>query len=196
MRDVKCKKNMWDFLNNASIGAFVGALLAFFLVVITDLRRRYRYKNLLKFLVSDNLDHARNKIAAVQMNIALIKEDNKITGAPFIRFSTQSIKDYQFQVLDLLNANEKQGLDALIFWMEAIDNLLDEATINAEKLKNLIKNDASTPERSLAGTEYINSLEEGEKNLNYLIELAGYYVEGNPHKILEFRHPVGNAKNT
>ena len=80
--------------------------------------------------------------------------------------------------------------------MGAIDNLLDEATINADKLKNLIKNDASTPERSLAGIEYINSLEEAEKNLNYLIELAGYYVEGNPHKILEFKHRIGNAKNT
>ena len=187
---------MWDFLNNASVGAFIGAFAAFFLVVATVLRRRYRYKKLLTFLVSDNLDHARKKLESVQMNIDLAKEDNKVTGAPFMHFPTQSIKDYQFQVLDMLDANEKQGLDALIFWMEGIDGLLDEATDKAEKLNKLIKNNASTFERSSAGTDFIDSLEEAKKNLNYLIILAEYYVNGEPYKILEFSHPVGESKNT
>ena len=187
---------MWDFLNNASVGAFIGAFAAFFLVVATDLRRRYRYKKLLTFLVSDNLDHARKKIKSVRTNIALIKEDNKVTGAPFMHFPTQSIKDYQFQVLDMLDANEKQGLDALIYWMEGIDGLLDEATDNAKKLKKLIKINASTLEKSSAGADFINSLEESETNLNHLIILAEYYVNGEPYKILEFSHPVGESKNT
>lgn len=185
---------MWDFLNNASLGAFVGAFSAFILVTATDIRRRYRQKRLLKFLVSDNLDHARQKIESVKTNIALIREDNKITGAPFMQFQTQSIRDYQHQVLDLLNANEKQGLDALIYWMEEINGLLDEVAINAQRLKQLIKNDSSNPEKSAAVKEYIDSLEDTETNLNYFVELAGYYVEGNPHKILEFRYPIGKSR--
>ena len=185
---------MWEFLNNASIGAFAGAFLAFLLVVLTDWRRRCRIKNLLKYLVSDNLDHARQKNESVKTNIALIKEYNKITGAPFMQFQTQSIRDYQHQVLDLLNANEKQGLDALIYWMEGINGLLDEVAINAQQLKQLTKNNASNSEKSSAAKEYIDALEDTETNLNYFIELAGYYARGKPHKILEFKYPIGKSR--
>lgn len=185
---------MWEFLNNATIGAFVGAFSAFVLVMFTDWRRRHRIKTLLKFLVSDNLDHARPKLQAVKTNISLLKEDNKISGGPFMQFQTQSIKDYQHQVLDLLNANEKQGLDAIIYWMEGINGLLGEVDSNAQKLKQLIKDDASNSERSVAAREYIDSLEDTETNLNHFIELAGYYVEGQPHKILEFRYPIGKSR--
>ena len=183
---------MWELLNNASLGAFVGAFAAFVLVMFTDWRRRRRIKKLLKFLVSDNLDHARQKLEAVKTNIALLKEDNKITDGPFMQFQTHSIKDYQYQVLDLLDTNEKQGLDALIYWMEGINGLLDEVASNVQNLKQLIKNNASNPEKSEAAREYVDSLGETETNLNHFVELAGYYVEGKPHKILEFKYPIGN----
>ena len=181
---------LWEFLDNASLGAFVGAFSAFFLVVLTDWRRRRRIKTLLRHLVSDNLDHARYKVEAVRTNIALIKEDNKITGGPFMQFQTQSIKDYQHQVLDLLNANEKQALDALIYWMEGINGILNEVASNAQRLKQLIKNNASNSEKGVAADEYINSLEETETNLHHFIKLAGYYADGTPHKILEFKYPI------
>jgi hypothetical protein len=186
---------MWDFLNNASIGAFVGAFTAFFLVVATDLRRRYRMRALLTHLVSDNLDLARRKLEAVQMNIALIKEDGRITGSPFMKFPIQSIKDYQFQVLDILNANNKQGLDGLVYWMQAIDELLLEATEYAKEIKKYIKN-KDTDSEKIAIADYIDVMEESEKNLVYLIQLAEFYVKGEPHKILEFYHEVGESKNT
>jgi hypothetical protein len=185
-----------DILNNASVGAFVGAFFAFILVAATDLRRRYRYRRLLTHLVSDNMDLARKKLESVQMNLALIQEDNKVTGSPFMHFPTQSIKDYQFQVLDILDANHKQGLDALVYWMEAIDGLLDEATQSANKLKQCIKRNSSNAERTEAATSYIDVLGESETNLNILIQLTGHYVNGEPHKILEFYHEIGSSKNT
>ena len=181
-----------DIFNNPSVAAFIGALFAFLLVSATDLRRRYRIRNLLSYLISDNLDHARSKLEAIRTNIALIKEDNKITGAPFMRFPTQSIKDYQFQVLDILDANQKQGLDALIYWMEAIDDLISEATCKATELKDCIKLNAPNAERTLLVGEFISLLEEAEKNLNHFITLAGYYKEGKAHRILEFQHPIGH----
>lgn len=187
---------MWDFLNNASVGAFVGAFSAFLLVVATDLRRRYRYRTLLKYLISDNQDHAQKKLEAVRMNLALIREDNRVTPAPFMLFPTKSIKDYQFQVLDILNSNQKQALDALVYWMEAIDGLLSEATQNASELKRLVKENAATSERARVAGEYIDCLEEAEKNLGYFIKLSGYYVQGEPRKVVEFYHPIGGADGT
>ena len=107
---------MLEFLNNGSVTAFVGAFAAFVLVMATDLRRRYRTRGLLRLLVSDNLDHARNKLEAVKMNRALFIEDRRITDAPIMRFPTQLIRDTQTQVLDLLSANEMQSTNVLLYW--------------------------------------------------------------------------------
>lgn len=182
---------MWDFLSNASVAAFIGAFSAFLLVAATDLRRRYRLRTLLRCQVSDSQDHARKKREAVQMNLALIREDRKITDAPFMRFPTRGIKDYELQVLDLLDANHKQGLDALIYWMEAIDDLLVKATSRASRIKELeIRGAADAEEKDLEVRRYIETLEEADRNLGCLVDLTGAYVEGKPHKILEFYHPM------
>lgn len=181
-----------EFFSNPTVSAFFGALFAFLLVTATDWRRRRRTKRLLTYLVSDNIDHARAKIESVRTNLALIKEDNKITGAPFIHFPTESIKQYQHDILDILNANEKQALDALVFWMEAIDELISSATEKANQIKSLIRHDASNEEKALLVNEFIDSLEEAEENLKNFIELAGHYKNGAPHKVLEFQHPIDN----
>lgn len=181
-----------EIFSNPTVSAFFGALFAFLLVAATDWRRRRRTKRLLTYLVSDNIDHARAKIEAVRTDIALIKEDNKITGAQCIRFPTESIKQCQHDVLDMLNANEKQALDALVFWMEAIDELISNAITIANKVVSLIRLDASNAEKMPLLEEYLDLLEEAERNLNHFIELAGHYKNGEPHKILEFQHPIGN----
>ena len=78
--------------------------------------------------------------------------------------------------------------------MKAIDELLGEATQNANELKKRIKRNASNEEKSEAVAEYIDTLEEGETNLNILIQLSEFYVRGEPHKILEFYHEVAIAR--
>lgn len=187
-----CLDEVMDFFSNPTVSAFFGAVFAFLLVAATDWRRRRRTKRLLTYLVSDNIDHARSKIESVKTNIAMLKEDNKITGAPFIRFPTESIKQYQHDILDMINANEKQALDALVFWMEAIDDLINNATTKANEIKSLIRHGSSNEEKTVLVNEFIESLEEAEKNLNHFIELEGYYKNGEPYKILEFQHPIGN----
>lgn len=194
--NVMCIDEIMEFFSNPTVSAFFGALFAFLLVTATDWRRRRRTKRLLTYLVSDNIDHARAKLESVRTNIALLKEDNKITGAPFIRFPTESIKQYQHDILDMLNANEKQALDALVFWMEAIDDLIRNATAKANEVKTLIRHNASIEEKTLLVNEFVDSLEEAESNLNHFIELAGHYKNGEAYKILEFQHPIGNEHIT
>jgi hypothetical protein len=125
---------MFEFLNNASVAAFIGAFAAFILVVLTDIRRRYRDRTLLRCLISNNLDIARKKLASIKMNRSILIEDNKITDAPFMPFSTQSIRDYQVRALDVLGTEEKQSLDAIMYWMESIDGLIASATSIAIQL--------------------------------------------------------------
>ncbi len=181
---------MCEILNNGTVAAFFGAFFAFLLVSVTDYRRRLRTKRLITHLVSDNIDLARLKSETIKTNLAMVKEDGNATGAEVMHFSVQSIRDCQFQVLDMLNSNQKQGLEALIYWMEAIDRLIDEAM---SKARQLIEMDILAPQdqRMPVLNGYTSSLEECEKNLNHFIEMAGHYVSGNPHKILEFHHPVG-----
>lgn len=192
-------RSIWGFLNNASLGAFLGAVLAYFLVMLTDRRRQQNDKKSLKVLIENNRNHAKNKIRTVRKNLAMIKEENKLTGAPIMRFPTQLIKDYQFKVLSLMEENEAQVLDALVYWMEAIDDLLDEAIDYANDLKALVKKnkfglpvgDDFESEIDLSKEIYIEFLEEAEGNLNHLVRLAGYYIDGDFHKIIEFEHPIG-----
>lgn len=186
---------MLDFLNNASVAAFVGAFCAFLLVAVTDLRRRYKLRKLLRYQVSDCEDHARKKQEAVQMNLALIKKDGRITDAPFMKFPTHGMRDYALQILDLLDANHKQGLDALLYWMEAIDELLREATWRASRIKEFEIQSPDDPNKQIEVSRYIETLEEADRNLEYLADLAGAYVSGRPHNIIEFYHPIGGSQN-
>lgn len=181
---------MCEVLNNASVAAFLGAFFAFLLVVAANWLRRRQQKSTLTSLISDNLDHARQKRQSVKTNIELLQEDNKVTDAPYMRFPIRSIRDQQIQVLDLLSAAQKQGIDALIYWMEAVDDLLASATSKATELKVLIRANATLQERSKSAERYLELMGESEKNLGLLCRLCEYYVDGNPEKIIEFRHPI------
>jgi len=64
---------MSDVFANASVSAFVGAFSAFVLVIITDRRRLYHKRSVLKNVISGNGDHARFKLDTVQRNLELVK---------------------------------------------------------------------------------------------------------------------------
>ena len=74
--------------------------------------------------------------------------------------------------------------------METTDNAMVEVTSNATQIKDLEAFAPAVPEKQILLRRYIDGLEEAEKNLGYIVRLVGAYVEGKPHKILEFYHPV------
>lgn len=47
--------------------------------------------------------------------------------------------------------------------------------------------------RNKTGSLYIGTLKNTERNLIIFIELAGFYKNGKPHKILEFTYPLESA---
>ena len=178
---------MKEFFANASVSAFIGAFAAFILVVITDRRRLYRKRKVLRNVISDNGDHTRFKLDSVQRNIE-IANNGKIIAAPIMKFQTEALHTLQLEVIDILDANQNQAITALIYWMTAIDTQLDRAAYKAEEIISLERRDPESAEKHLLYTEYKDILEETVKNLQSLIELVGYYVSGRPEKILEFTH--------
>ena len=107
-----------------------------------------------------------------------------------MRFPVRAIRDQQIQVLDILSAAQKQGIDALLYWMEGIDDLLATAISKAVELKTLVRADADLESRTKAAEEFLEALTEGDRNLGILCELCEYYVDGTPERILDFRHPI------
>lgn len=184
---------MIEYLDNSSVSAFLGALFAFLLVIANESRKRNRSKRTIVDLVDDLNELAHRKIESVRTNIALIREDNKFTTAPFMQFPLSPIKHLQLEVLDLLNANEKAGLDAILYWAESIDGLLNSVTKNSIKLYELAKENAPTAQRAQIGVEMIIELQEAENNLKHFFTFCEHYTTGKPHKILEFQHPVGGG---
>lgn len=178
---------MSDFFANASVSAFIGAFSAFALVVITDRRRLYRKRSILRNVVSDNGDLARFKLDSVQRNLELAAK-GQISDAPIMAFATSAIQSMQFEVIDVLDANQNQGLSALLYWMSATDAQIKTAEEKATQVKALELREPESKEKLILFQEYRQIMEESAKNLEFLGTLIQYYVSGKPEKIQEFFH--------
>jgi len=106
-----------------------------------------------------------------------------------MKFPTEVIHALQIEVIDILDANENQAISALLYWMTAIDQQLENATSKAEQVVALELRDPESPEKQYLYTEFKVIPGESEKNLIYLLEMINHYVSGKPHKVLVHTHP-------
>jgi hypothetical protein len=128
---------MPDFLNNASIAAFLGAFAAFFLVALTDWRRNRRKKKILFRQITINKQLAEKKKQSIQNNLKALTDHNKIIPSPIMRFSIDDINRLKSETLDFLTTNEKLSLDAIIYTMEAIDGLIKSVENKVSRIDEL-----------------------------------------------------------
>lgn len=177
------------FLNNASVAAFLGAFAAYFLVALTDWRRRRKRVELLACRISINRDLAIAKRETARTNIDMIRGGHFISS-PVMKFPTEDVRALQREALDVLSATQINALDALVYWMESIDELFKQARSCSEELKTLAKTNAPTPLRSAKGEELIDEYNQAEINLGYFIDMATNYIDGQPEKVLEFKHEI------
>ena len=186
--------NFFELLSNASVAAFVGAFAAFILVAANDWRRRRRKKKLLAYLVDDARTLARDKRDSIESRIELINE-NKFSEAPLMRFQPTVLSNHHHEVMDMLDANENQGLSAIIYWMESIDGLIDEARQTARFLRHLEENGAPYEQMRLEIARITSHYADVKDNLTIFNKLCGYYIEGQPYKIRELFHSVSEELN-
>lgn len=186
-----------NVFQNPSVAAFIGAGAAFLLVIVNDWRRRRYKKRVLKNLVEDQSDAARSKLESIRGMINML-ENNVFCASPIMPFETAQLRVLQNEVLDLLDANHNQGLNALLYWMNTIDQLLSKVQYKSEILDELYRRNGPNDERLLLANWITDELRDADKNMGYLIKLFGYYVSGKPYKILEFQHeiPLPEQKNS
>lgn len=182
-------RSIWSWLDNATVAAFAGAFFAFLLVILTDGVRRRLRKGRLRFLVSDIADVARQKTQTVRSNLDMLR-NNQVTDAPIMGFPIDVVRKLHLDVVDLLSASDNQALHAVVYWSEAVDDLLAKATQKAVEIKLAGKNNLPTAHRKALGQEMIDILEDAEINLGYLTQLAEWYASGETYKILEFQHQI------
>lgn len=183
-----------DYLGNASVSAFVGAFAAFVLVVANDWRRRRRKKKLLTFLVDDARTLARDKRQSVESRIELTQE-NKFSDAPMMKFQSAALSNHHHEVMDMLDANENQGLSAIIYWMESIDGLIEEARRSARLLRHLEETGAPDKQKMAEIARILSYYMDVKDNLTIFSKLCGYYISGQSHKIRELFHTVSDEND-
>lgn len=118
---------MIEVINNPSIAAFVGAFSAFALVMLTDWNRRRIKISLIKRRIEINFELAIDKQKAIKNNIDNIVYLKKYMASPIMKFPIEDIRILQRETLDILSISKIHAIDALIYWMEAIDSQLDDA---------------------------------------------------------------------
>jgi hypothetical protein len=178
-----------NILSNASVAAFLGAFFAFSLVALTDLRRRHSRKSLLMRRIKVVRALAGDLVDAADTNIEILR-DNRFSSAPVMGFPVDDVRVLQRECLDLLSETETLAIDALVYWMEAIDGLFEGARSLSVELEGLAKANAPTAERSRKGDEILGAYADAKKNLGYFVTLTGFVIDGAPEKVRSFTHEV------
>jgi len=190
-----------QFFNNASIGSFLGAFFAFFLVVVTDWRRNKRKKKLILKQIQLNRIIVKNKIETINNHKNTITQKGQLYPGKLLPFQTEEIKTLSLAVIDQFKPEEKLALDAISHHMRSTDELLDEVNNMINEFINLnikIKKEY-VGENSKEKTENLMKIniemenliatiktryEESIINLKNLDKSTNHYLNGNFDKIL------------
>jgi hypothetical protein len=162
--------SLLDFLNNASVAAFVGAFSAFFLVVANDWRRNRQKMKLIRNEIRVNKGHAKDKLETIKRNRTLVTEHNQIISAPIVKFNSPVIKQLATEILDRFSTDQRRALDAICYTLEATDSVLDSAFDKTQKINDHGRKDLI--DRLLV--DYNDAI----VNLGRLIEMCENYERG------------------
>ena len=123
-----------EFFYNKSVAAFTGAFAAFALVVLNDWRREGRKVKNLRGEIEMNAAIGKGKLESVRSNRSLMREHNRVMPAPILKFNTTFIRELAAEVLSRLSPDQRRALEALLYTMEATDEVLSNAYSLARSL--------------------------------------------------------------
>lgn len=115
-----------QFFNNASVGSFLGAFFAFFLVVATDSRRSRKKKKMITKQIELNRIIIQKKKETVANHLKNIHVKGNLYPGKMLPFQIDEIKTMSLEVLNLFKPEEKLALDSICYHMFQTDELLNE----------------------------------------------------------------------
>ena len=139
---------------------------------------------------------ARNKLESIRNMIQMMGE-NIFCASPIMPFDVAQVRLLQHDVIDLLDANQNQGLNAILYRMQAIDELLSKVLRKSEILDELSRRNAPNEERQFISEWILSELKDADRNMQILLIYFDNYVSGKPYLILEKQHeiPIPKYKN-
>lgn len=182
-------KNIVKVLNNPSLAAFVGAFSAFFLVWLTDWRRRHQKKRLISRRIQINRDIAESKLETAETSIDDFKQNRAFPAGPVMKFPVEDLRLLQRETLTILTSTQILAIDALIYWMEAIDATFAEAHQKIKELSKMEKEGKTFNVKMKKGNEIVSVFKDAIINIESFLKLSQFYIDSEPEKILTFRHP-------
>jgi hypothetical protein len=159
------------FLNNQSVGAFLGAFAAFMLVVINDWRRDRRKVRNIRAEIVMNLLHAQAKLETVRRNRNALRQQNQVVPAPIMKFNTTILRQLVAETLDRVTGDQRLAVDAICYHMEATDGLLQEILALVTQLDGTL----AQSDRVLPLDRLVVLYGDAIVNLKRIIEMCGNY---------------------
>src|SRR5258708_30815599 len=127
---------VWEALNNASVGALIGAAAAYFLVAVTDWRRNGRMaKTLLPAMLRRLLVLVDSRLNGAVTALATVDQQEQPMGDIGLRFPVERIDRYGEQVADRLTDQQAFALENLAFWMREADRLNSDAMALVKQIR-------------------------------------------------------------
>ena len=167
-------RSIAEFFDNKSVAAFSGAFAAFALVMLNDWRRDRRKVNNIRGEVEMNLLLAKGKLESIRSNRSLMLEKNRVVPAPILKFPTMLIRELSAEVLSRLTMDQRRSIEALLYTMEATDELLSEIYELARSLSGAL----GQAERMGQANRLRINFEDAIVNLKRLMEMCENYIAG------------------
>ena len=180
-------RRLLDFINNASVAAFVGAFCAFLLVMATDSWRRRRRKRLFAQLLADAVKGAEAKAVSLARTWSLLSHDDTVQPGEPRKFPTVDLMALRLEVASLLSAEERLSLDVLLFCMEAANHLLDKTEESAEQLYCLYIDKAVSDESRKLKRKLLLDLYAAVTTIRNVSELGKLYLAGSHAQATQWR---------
>lgn len=174
-------------LNNASVAAFLGAFCAFLLVIATDSWRTHRRRKLFTQLLSDAVKGAEAKAASLARTWNLLSRDDTVQPGEPRKFPIVDLMALRLEVANILSGEERLSVDALLFRMEAANNLLDKMEESAEPLYCLYIDKRVSDESTKLKRKLLLDLYAAVKTIREVSELGKLYLAGCHEQITQWR---------
>ncbi len=170
---------MGNVFNNASVAAFLGAVFSMFsalvVVAVSGWLSDRRMVRTIRAEIVVAREQARGKLETARRKLAAMRQGNQVHPGEVLKFDVAVIRELKARVLHLLKPRQRLALDGVLFRMEGVDGIFDDARRQEKALRALSGSSANYDDH-VARLE--KTLDDAIVNLRMLDEMTEHYASG------------------